>query len=694
MLNLEIYVIDGSGNYQRLDLYDDETIELVDSIQNVREPDKAFSGFTKNFSVPASKTNNKIFKHYYNADVNGGFDARVKAEATIKINGIDFRTGRLKLQDVRLVDGKANSYSLAFYDSLTDIKEIIESTKLDALVSLNDYSHAYTGDNVKDGFEIGLDITAGTPAKAANADAADIVYPFISHTKQYVYDNTRAGVGSSAPKLYNILDDTEALDYTQLKPGIKLDLILDAINLDILPDGVVFDKTGFFGTDEWNQLYLWLHRDKGGIRQIESNETNLSISDFTYDSGDGNIFSGGFYPDFGSDITLTLDVDITGSDTYDVLVTLPSYDNHVLIYEQNVSTDETFTGTFPAALPDLRWFPVIRIITGGSITAIEGGSNTTTTLSIRYKSGAFPFATTTHDYYLTSTVTPNSNVDITANVPDMTILDFMTSLFKMFNLTIYRTGDTYYVETLDSYYTGGATRDITEYVDPSDQVTMPPAPYRKLTFEFEEAGSYLLTKRRELLNDVYGRDSYNVGVFDGGEYKIKVGFEKMLWERMANLGVAGDITPIQYAWCVDDDEDPYIGKPIIFAYDQRNGLGATYPIAWDYDSSTIAWQARCSNTVNDGADWQLNFKPEIDEYTLTSAGAGSLFSEFYENYISGLFSGTARRIQISATLPVSFLLNYNLGDTIVYKNKEYFINELTVDLTTGKAELELITKWL
>ena len=48
---------------QRLDLFDDEDIVITSSIQNSKDISKIFTDFSQSFTVPASKSNNKIFKH-------------------------------------------------------------------------------------------------------------------------------------------------------------------------------------------------------------------------------------------------------------------------------------------------------------------------------------------------------------------------------------------------------------------------------------------------------------------------------------------------------------------------------------------------------------------------------------------------------------------------------------------------------
>ena len=64
MQSIQLY-IEG----QRVDMFKDESVNITQSIKNVKDVAKIFTEFTKTFTLPASKTNNKIFKHYYNFDI-------------------------------------------------------------------------------------------------------------------------------------------------------------------------------------------------------------------------------------------------------------------------------------------------------------------------------------------------------------------------------------------------------------------------------------------------------------------------------------------------------------------------------------------------------------------------------------------------------------------------------------------------
>ena len=125
MFNTELY-IDGV----RVDLFQDENISITDTIQNIRDLSKVFTSFTQDFSIPASKTNNKVLKHYYNNDIVNGFDARFSVPAIIKLSGVDYKKGSVKLVDVKLKNNKAYSYTVRFYGDGIDLRNKIADSIL------------------------------------------------------------------------------------------------------------------------------------------------------------------------------------------------------------------------------------------------------------------------------------------------------------------------------------------------------------------------------------------------------------------------------------------------------------------------------------------------------------------------------------------------------------------------------------
>ena len=72
----------------------------------------------KGFTVPASIQNNKIFKHYYDADIDNGFDARIKVDGEIKLDGLPFKIGKFRLSKVAIKKGMPSSYTIEFFGRL------------------------------------------------------------------------------------------------------------------------------------------------------------------------------------------------------------------------------------------------------------------------------------------------------------------------------------------------------------------------------------------------------------------------------------------------------------------------------------------------------------------------------------------------------------------------------------------------
>ncbi len=142
---IQLYI----GN-DRVDLFKDENISITDSIKNAKDISKVFTTFSQQFTVPASKTNNRIFKHYYNFDIDSpyDFDAREKKVGRIELNHLPFKDGRIKLDGVNLRDNKPYSYRITFYGSVVDLKDLIGEDKLPILAAFDGVQKPYDIDSL------------------------------------------------------------------------------------------------------------------------------------------------------------------------------------------------------------------------------------------------------------------------------------------------------------------------------------------------------------------------------------------------------------------------------------------------------------------------------------------------------------------------------------------------------------------
>ena len=182
MQKLQLYIDD-----TRVDLFKDESVSITQTIQNVRDIKKIFTEFTQTFALPASKTNNKLFKHYYNYDIDGGYDGRNKVAARIELNSIPFKKGFVKLEGVDLKKNKAHTYRVTFFGETVNLKDLLGDDDLASLADLNALTLNYNSSTVK--------------AKLSGA-IGDVIAPLITHTKQLFYNSASSAHTNDTGNLY------------------------------------------------------------------------------------------------------------------------------------------------------------------------------------------------------------------------------------------------------------------------------------------------------------------------------------------------------------------------------------------------------------------------------------------------------------------------------------------------------------
>ena len=297
---VELYInTSGYGEaitYQRLDLFEEQSINITNSLQDIKDIAKVFTDFTQQFNIPASKANSKVFKHYYNFDIESGYDARVKREALIKINGQDYRDGFISLKSVSMKNQLPYAYKVVFYGKTVNLKRLFGDDELDDLANypnayLSQFNQVYSTSNAQTGFTNGYNLSSGSLVSNTGTTAGDLCYPFISGKSHYYWDS-----GSNSPVLNEDVESRNVkvhstgngIKIVDLKPAIRLYHIILGIEDKY---GLTFTKNGtndFFSTsnNEFYQLYLWLHREKGDLaNQIAESVFQINLDDYAFSSG-------------------------------------------------------------------------------------------------------------------------------------------------------------------------------------------------------------------------------------------------------------------------------------------------------------------------------------------------------------------------------------------------------------------------
>ena len=671
---------------ERIDLFQDEVISLTQTIQNVRDIEKVFTDFSKSFTIPASKANNKIFKHYYNFDIDGGFDARKKVTARIEINHLPFRDGKIKLEGVDLRGNKPYAYKITFFGNTVNLKDKLGELKLSALTWLGNFTQDYTAAQVRSILTSGgQDVTVGA---TTYTDA--ITCPLITHTTQLFYDSSGTSYPAypdpSGGNLYPSGSLHRGVYYGELKYAIRLWLIVKAIEEADL--GITFTSDSFIkqtNNPQFYNLYMWMHRKKGSVFEEDEDITDL----YTSFSPDSSSMTGVFLS------TAALNIFGLGAGQY-------------IDYTLNITTATSNDYSIEIKKDGVTY--ATKVISGGGNNFLTG---ILTNSSFGYEvyitgTGGDSFTcqwTLTNTFNLESHIYTGSSSQALGSsysfnpleqLPDIKIIDFLSGLFRMFNLTAYEVAGEIKVQPLDDFYTGGTTRDITDYVGTENSSVNSALPFKEIEFGYEGRGTKLAEQFEQEQGIGWGTIDYrgeDDEVFDGEVYKVTLPFEHAQYSRIKDVN-GGANTDVQFGWYVDDNDDPYFGQPLLF-YPIQISSGTTIRFLNDLTSSqtsitsyTIPSNSVSTNSATD--DDTCHFSVEINEYTPTGTFDGSLFANYYQDYISDVFNSKRRLTKVKAYLPVGFLINYTLADTLRIATREYKINSITTNLNTGESDLELL----
>jgi hypothetical protein len=656
---------------QRVDMFKDESVSLTQSIQNVRDIAKVFTDFSKTFTLPASKTNNKIFKHYYNFSIENGFDARTKKDAIIELNHLPFRDGKIKLEGVDLKNNVPYAYRITFFGSTVVLKDLLGEDTL-ASLDLSALNKVYSPSLIQTSLQ-------------SDPSTNDVIVPLITHTRRLFYDST-SGHSHDDQFSGNLYYTTSGgahnhgVLWSDLKYAIRVAKVLEAIESKY---GINFSDDFFTSSNlPYYNLFLWLHRKKGSVENLGGLPSSL-VNGFSNGIDAYSSMSGGSRLNIltspSNIINYELVLTPATSDVYRVSVR----ENGIEVYNSgNISGSFSENNFLPLGIKNAEYTVYIESESSINFTLVEW--------TISYK--LFPddsVYTGSFNYVAIFTF------DISQQIPDMKVIDFVTGIFRTFNLTAFvdKITNEIVVKTLDSFYSIGSSYDISKYIVSDSNSVNLALPFREINLEFEDTETILAKQHNQLAGKIWAKESFTSGQkLDGEIYNIKLPFSKVKYERLINID-GGAATTIQYGFFVDDNQDGYLGKPLLFYPIRQTGgtqlsFRTTETTKVALTTYNIPSNSLSLNSTTSKAN--INFFAEVNEYTGTTDFTDTLFNVYYKNYIVSVFDKSNRLTKVTTYLPLSILLKYTLADRFVIKGNSYKINSINTNLETGKSELELL----
>jgi hypothetical protein len=651
MVALYIYI---DGIAKRIELFDDEKISVTSSVQDIADVSKAKTDFTQSFTIPASTTNNEIFKHWYESSLDGGFDHRVKYNGYIEIDTRTFRDGAFALNDVKYKDNMVDSYSIVFYGKAKNIKDILKEDKL-AVLDFSSLNHTFTSTEV---------------INRITSNTYDVSYPLFANDRIYNY----GGGGTN-----DITINAGSIKWNTLFPAIPLSVILEKIadTYDLNFTGAFLDYPQF--TKLW-MLFKNAQTFLPKISPIKVNFTAKSSTDFTELDLTTDEIGFMIRPEINDFRYIGVSVATSSSEPYDILI----YKNEVLINSfvnivGNSGTRGFFNGTITTQNIEDKYTIYVSSRAGFSFTT-----------QVVYDGG---IGFDSINYTATSPLqTVVGTIDVGGYAPDLKLIDLITGLIKMFNLVIIPTDETTYeLIPLELYYNDGRYNDISANVISDDIELKKTSMYKNINFKYQKSENILNTKFNDLFlstrNFAYGDLAYEqIDSLESSTFSVDLPFENAMYERKSN----SDFQTITFKKI---DLANYLPKPLLM-YD--NGVQTVTPnIRIDLltgGHSNITQYRRFSNDYNNGTILTLNWGEEISTWYLSSASNG-LYKRHYENYLGNIFNIKSRLVIVKCYFNPVELIDIKLNDRIIIRDKKYTINKMTTDITSGETTMELLTDY-
>jgi len=666
---IEIYI--GS---ERLDTFKDEDVNIKLSVQNIKDISKIFADYTQNFSVPASRTNNAVFKHYYNADISGGFAASLRQSATLILDKEPFREGSIELLGVNMKNGVASSYEIVFFSAGVNLKDLFGEDELTDL-DLAAYDHAYTGANVRTGAESGL-------------SSGNIIYPLISPKEAWFY-NSNSSSHNDYNLAYHTTNDNHGLNYYELKPAIKVAALVDAIEAKY---GITFNSN-FFASDKFTNLYMWCHRREEYMFKDQPNAFETKIIRWTNSSGSSTI-------SVNDADEFVINSQITALGFRYSMSFISGTEAAIYVYlngELYATRAHTFSVTnLQIDIFGLKAGDVISV--RHSAPQESDGLPYEIDMSVELRNYFIPFTLWAEADMGGVLLTYSTDVVIADQMPEQKISEFFTGLVKMFNLTIQADSATEFtLEPLDDWYATGSTYDITDYTDISSHKVNKPELYRRVKFEYQLADSLAMRQHRLKNGGIAYGDLRADFIFDGGELTNQTTFELLRFDKLEDINT-GNGVDFLVGKSIDKDLEPYIGAPMIFYANGTLDISGT-PIGFLDETGVTPspadpmeqclFMANVDNSTAEDVTQTLTFGLELDPYH-EQAFSQTLYGEFWEDYITDLYSPSRRVYSFKAILPITTIYQLKMNDKLVIAGKRYVINEVNLNLRTREATLELL----
>ena len=711
------------------DLYEDEEIPLTLSVDDFKNVAEKVQSYSKDFNLPATKRNNKIFGSIFEITTDVGslnsFNPYITTRAVLKQNGLMLFDGALKLIDIQDREGEI-SYNVNLFAQTIALADTLKNKTFDD-INFDELQHTYDKTSIKASWfaSTGLPLTnplpSGTYAGTAGASTTQVLkYPFVDWTGQILIANGATGNAATA-------GNPELTSFEQaFRPFIKIKYLIDRIfsEADYTYTSTLFNQSGFAN--------LYMDFNWGGDTMPSVIGDNSFTATYAAGTGAPVVNSTGSYetlPLIANNMTggqttsfVPPDFQTTGSDIYKIVATT---DNQV--YNIDYSWFVTQTGGVSADL-EFRWqhedastgntntFDFLSIASFVSSTsksyagslqiALDTGDKLYAQFRIQ-SGGSFQDVqisqtnTSTVTFNLTSSLVTTSTIN--SKRGELNQWEFLRGIFTMFNLItledksnpgniiIERYSDVFAnIGDGTSLADRGIKHNWTDKVDIKDIKLKPLNDLKKITtFRFEE-------DEDDFIFSVYKRSTnghlYGSKVFSAAGFTVLEGEAEIIASPFAAtvskpIGQSFTDMIIPTIYSVDDD-----GQPSGFDNMPRILYNTTGSSPKTLTSSSYYMPAQ-NGTSSENVTTFFTFSHLTDIPTISttndfnfgecqlispigSSVTSNLFNNNWLPYYNELYNSNTKVMVLKVNLTPGDIATFEFSDMVMIKNRAYRVNRI------------------
>ena len=311
-----------------------------------------------------------------------------------------------------------------------------------------------------------------------------------------------------------------------------------------------------------------------------------------------------------------------------------------------------------------------------------------------------------YNEYLNEGITEGEFVDMTDNLPDIGMSEFLTSIFKMFNLYVEvdpNNEKNLLIETRDTFYSQGGTKDWTYKLARDKDISLEPLGVltdREYIYTYSEDGDYYNERYQNNRGHVYGRSKVEVdNDFVQSSKEVEVVFSPSplvndnpsnriipaIWDADIEEGAKptdANIRILYYGGLISSDP-VWVHRRTINLQDTYN---STYPYAGHWDEPITP-----TVDINFGLPYELYYQANSYTGTVQVTNA-NLFNIYHRNYINEVTDKDSKVMTGLFYLEPTDINKLDFRDQIVIDNAYWRLNKVMNynPFKEGLTKVELI----